>query len=205
MDSSKLKEFADDNFKFDENGRKLSKRVENTVGRGEIARYEQFLLFPQCFQKACFPGASKGVIVWELVKYIAPFITAVSFAASVDHNQAVQNKQPDLSSTQPTHLLTKATIRLQLHIVAIRSYFKTKKCRYTALHKLYFYHIILRSNDPQHKELLRTLLEKEKMRFNSIFSISNKCFPILLFQKQISFLQYLICHMQMLSIGCIGV
>ena len=27
------------------------KRVENTVGKGEIARYEQFLLFPQCFQK----------------------------------------------------------------------------------------------------------------------------------------------------------
>ena len=41
--------------------------VENTVGKGEIARYEQFLLFPQCFQKACFPGASKGVIVWEWV------------------------------------------------------------------------------------------------------------------------------------------
>ena len=42
-----------------------SKGVENTVGKEEIARYEQFLLFPQCFQKACFPGASKGVIVWE--------------------------------------------------------------------------------------------------------------------------------------------
>ena len=41
---------------------------ENTVGKGEIARYEQFLLFPQCIQKACFPGASKGVIVWEWVK-----------------------------------------------------------------------------------------------------------------------------------------
>ena len=40
---------------------------ENTVGKGEIARYEQFLLFPQCFQKACFPGVSKGVIVWEWV------------------------------------------------------------------------------------------------------------------------------------------
>ena len=26
-----------------------SKWVENTVGKGEIARYEQFLLFPQCF------------------------------------------------------------------------------------------------------------------------------------------------------------
>ena len=61
LDSSKLKEFADDNFKFDENGGKLSKPVENTVGKGEIARYEQFLLFPQCFQKGYFPGASKMV------------------------------------------------------------------------------------------------------------------------------------------------
>ena len=65
---SKMKESADDNFKFDENGRKLSKRVENTVEKGEIARYERFLLFPQCFQKACFLGASKGVTVWEWVK-----------------------------------------------------------------------------------------------------------------------------------------
>ena len=70
LDSSKLKEFADDNFKFAENGWKLSKRIENTVGKGEIAGYKQFLLFPQYFQKACFPGASKGVIVWEWVKEI---------------------------------------------------------------------------------------------------------------------------------------
>ena len=46
----------------------LSKQVENTEGNGEIARNEQFLLLPQCFQKACFPGVSKGVIVWEWVK-----------------------------------------------------------------------------------------------------------------------------------------
>ena len=31
-------------------GIQLSDCVEN-VGKGEIARYEQFLLFPQCFQK----------------------------------------------------------------------------------------------------------------------------------------------------------
>ena len=68
LDSSKLKEFDDDNFIFDQNSGKLSKWVENTVGKGEIARYEQFLLFPQCFQKACFAGASTGVIVWEWVK-----------------------------------------------------------------------------------------------------------------------------------------
>ena len=36
--------------------------------RKHCARYEQFLLFPQCFQRACFPEASKGVIVWEWVK-----------------------------------------------------------------------------------------------------------------------------------------
>ena len=53
LDSSQLKEFADDNFKFDENGIKLSQWVENTVEKGEIVRYEQFLLFPQCFQKTC--------------------------------------------------------------------------------------------------------------------------------------------------------
>ena len=63
LESSKLKEFADDNFKFDKNGRKLSKQVENTVEKGEIARNEQFLLFHQCFQKVCFPEDSKGVIV----------------------------------------------------------------------------------------------------------------------------------------------
>ena len=40
-------------FKCDENGRTLYNRIENIVGKGEIGRYEQFLLFPQCFQKTC--------------------------------------------------------------------------------------------------------------------------------------------------------
>ena len=47
---TKLKEFADDNFEFDG---KVSKRLENTEGKGEIALYEQYLLFSQCFQKTC--------------------------------------------------------------------------------------------------------------------------------------------------------
>ena len=37
-------------LQISENGRRFSKRVENTVGKGEIAHDEQFLLFPQCFQ-----------------------------------------------------------------------------------------------------------------------------------------------------------
>ena len=27
--------------------------IENTMGKGEIARHEQFLLFPSYFQKTC--------------------------------------------------------------------------------------------------------------------------------------------------------
>ena len=68
LDRSNLKQSADDNFKFDESSRKFSKRVENTVGKGEIARFEQFLLFPLSFQKACFLEESEGVIVWKWVK-----------------------------------------------------------------------------------------------------------------------------------------
>ena len=49
FDSSKLKEFADNNFDFDENG--SSKEVENTMEK--IACYKQFLLFHQWFQKTC--------------------------------------------------------------------------------------------------------------------------------------------------------
>ena len=38
LDWSKSKAFTDNNFKFDENKRKFFKWVENTVGKGEIAR-----------------------------------------------------------------------------------------------------------------------------------------------------------------------
>ena len=37
----------------------LPHRVENIVEKGEIARNEQFLLFPQCFQKLSVVDASK--------------------------------------------------------------------------------------------------------------------------------------------------
>ena len=52
LDSSKLKEFANDNFQFNENGREFCKKLEKTVGKGEIALHKQFLLFPHCFQMA---------------------------------------------------------------------------------------------------------------------------------------------------------
>ena len=51
--SSKLKEFADDNSIFDEMAENLCKWLANTVRKGEIACYKQFLLLQQCFQKTC--------------------------------------------------------------------------------------------------------------------------------------------------------
>ena len=35
------------------------KSLKNTMGKGEIACYKQFLLFPQCFQKLSVIDASK--------------------------------------------------------------------------------------------------------------------------------------------------
>ena len=49
-DSSKLKHFADDNFKFDENGRKLSKLVENTWKRINCS-LRAIYPFPTVFSK----------------------------------------------------------------------------------------------------------------------------------------------------------
>ena len=45
LEFSKLKEFAD-NFNLDEKWQKVLRMGKNIVGKGEIARYEQFLLFP---------------------------------------------------------------------------------------------------------------------------------------------------------------
>ena len=46
----------------------LSEWVENIMGKGEIARCEQFLLLPQCFQKLSVVDASKRVSMKKRVK-----------------------------------------------------------------------------------------------------------------------------------------
>ena len=69
LDSSKLKELADDNFKFDEN-KEFSKRIDNTDGRGEIACYKQSLHFTKCLQRTfrSTTDNQKPGLVWERVK-----------------------------------------------------------------------------------------------------------------------------------------
>ena len=64
FDWSKLKAFADDNLKVVKMMIDVIERVENTVGKGENAGYQLFLLFPQCFQKLSCQRPSKVGIVW---------------------------------------------------------------------------------------------------------------------------------------------
>ena len=51
-----------------ENCEKVSSRVENTVGKGEITHKEQFVLFPQCFQKTSDADTKIQGFVWGSVK-----------------------------------------------------------------------------------------------------------------------------------------
>ena len=51
FNASKLKEFADDNFKFDENGREFSKWVENTAGKRRNCSLRAISPFPKVFSK----------------------------------------------------------------------------------------------------------------------------------------------------------
>ena len=79
LDSSKLKEFADDNFKFDENGRKLSKWVENTLGKGEIALTSNFSFSHSVFKRLVSQGRQKvslsgnGLIGVFFFPFVKPF------------------------------------------------------------------------------------------------------------------------------------
>ena len=54
LDWSKLKAYADDKINITEKLKFVFGRVENIVGKGENAGFQNFLLFPQCFQKAPF-------------------------------------------------------------------------------------------------------------------------------------------------------
>ena len=66
---SKLKEFVNNNFEFDENGGKFSEMVEKRLWeKKETASFQQFLLFPQCFQKSCIADMEKPGLVWQRVQ-----------------------------------------------------------------------------------------------------------------------------------------
>ena len=56
---SKLKAFADDKISMTQKLNFVSERAENIMAKGENARYQHFLLFPQCFQKLSVSASLK--------------------------------------------------------------------------------------------------------------------------------------------------
>ena len=67
MDSSKLKQFADGNFKFDKNGSKFFKQVENTVGKGEIM--SNFYFSHSVFKRGLLPTFKNQGLFWKELMY----------------------------------------------------------------------------------------------------------------------------------------
>ena len=61
---TKLKAHADDKLNVERMVISLYDKVENTVGKGENAGYQQFLLFLQCFPKPSPLESLKVGIVW---------------------------------------------------------------------------------------------------------------------------------------------
>ena len=51
LDSSKVKEFADDNFKFDKNGRTFFKRGRKHCGKRRNGSFRTIFPFPTVFSK----------------------------------------------------------------------------------------------------------------------------------------------------------
>ena len=64
LDVNKLKAFADDKLEVAKKMISLFDTVENTVGKGENAGDQHFLLFPQCFPKPSSLGSLKVGIGW---------------------------------------------------------------------------------------------------------------------------------------------
>ena len=95
LDWSKLKQFADDNFKFDENSRQFSKQVENTLGKGEIARYAECTSVVPMNLEHNHAG-DEHKLRCSILTLNASFTKIVAFVASVDQDQAAQNMQPYL-------------------------------------------------------------------------------------------------------------
>ena len=64
LDWPKPKAFADNKINITQKLKFVVEWVENIVGIGENAGNQHFLFFPQCFQKASFPGSLNGRSYW---------------------------------------------------------------------------------------------------------------------------------------------
>ena len=70
---TKLKAFADNKLNINKMIVSPLDRVEYTVGKGENAGYQHFLLFPQCFSEPFSLGSLKVRVVCQRVNVVCNF------------------------------------------------------------------------------------------------------------------------------------
>ena len=61
---------ADNSFNFDRNSRKLSRRVNNTMEKGEINSNEKFLLFSHCCQENVTANMRTHRVLWDMLNVL---------------------------------------------------------------------------------------------------------------------------------------
>ena len=132
--------------------------------KGEFAGYEQFLLFPRCFQKACFQGVSKGVIVWEWVNSLPDYkiLNLSMFKAFADDKLIVTKKSKLVFGRIQNNAGENAGYQLFSFFLNV--------------FKSFLYHTLQTFIVPAKTAFFKTLQEKEKMLVTSIFSFSCNVF-----------------------------
>ena len=85
LDSSKLKELADDNFKFEENGRKLSKQVENTVEKEKLLVTRNFSFSHSVFKRLVSQRRQKVSLCGNGLRDIVTWVKKVSATGNGGH------------------------------------------------------------------------------------------------------------------------
>ena len=66
------------------------------MGKGEVARYEQFLLFPQCFQRTCAADTQKPGLVWERVNSTKRQISWLDQIESINRQQNISDSKIEI-------------------------------------------------------------------------------------------------------------
>ena len=83
-DLSKLKEFADDIFKFDKYGRKFSKQLENTVGKRRNCSLRAISPLPNhVLRRLVQQRGKKPGLVWERLRYMESASSGELFKAII--------------------------------------------------------------------------------------------------------------------------
>ena len=110
------------------------KSFENTVGKGEIARKEQFLLFPQCFQPV-WRTLSHFHRIQNCCQQSLSTWKGLKFLVRERVNQYYQEYWPSWRSNQPPPILKSHLLLTEPHKLGIFFLSKTRLTTGWSLHQ----------------------------------------------------------------------